>query len=394
MGRLGLTRRAALAAAGAAAFVSRASAQVPPLPAAPVALNIIDVAGNLQLTKAGLERFRAENPKLVSSITYGQAPSPELPGKLKAQIQAGRVDIDLVLTGPGALSDGVVQGLWTPVLPQYAAALPDLDKLFHPGARMMQQNFGKGQGIAVAYSPSGPLFEYAADRVPVAPKTPADLLGWAQAHKGRFFYARPYNSGPGWTFLQGLPYLMGDADPRDPVKGWDKSWAFLAALGETIDYYPAGTAAMMKELGDGSRDMVVSTCGWDINPRVLGIVPKEMGVFMLDGTHWVPDTQFMCIPKGVPPDKLAVLLRLMAFMLQPAQQAGTYDRGYFYPGPVAADVPLAMAPEESRVVLSEYGRPIYDQWIKEVPVETPLTPDQLVLAFRRWDEQIGSKSGK
>jgi putative spermidine/putrescine transport system substrate-binding protein len=388
------SRRAALAA-GAAALAPRAFAQtLPPLPAAPVALNIVDVAGDLQLTKTGIERFRAENPKLVANITYSQAPSPELPGKLKAMIQAGRMDIDLVLTGPGALSDGVVQGLWTPILPNYASALPDLDQVFHPGARMMQNNFGKGQGIAVVYSPSGPLFEYAPDRVQTVPKTPADLLAWARAHPHRFFYARPYNSGPGWTFLQGLPYLLGDSDPRDPANGWDKSWAYLSALGEAIEYYPAGTAAMMKELGDGSRDMVVSTCGWDINPRVLGIVPKEMGVFMLDGTHWVPDTQFMCIPKGVSQDKLAVLLRLMAFMLQPAQQAGTYDKGYFYPGPVLAKVPLSMAPAESQAILAEFGRPIYDKWIEDVPVEIPLTPERLVLAFRRWDEQIGSKSGK
>ncbi len=286
------TRRAALA--GTAALLAQ-----PGLAQAPVALSIIDVAGNLQLTKPGIERFRVENPGLVSRIVYGQAPSPELPGKLKAQQQAGRVDIDLVLTGPGGLSDGVVQGLWTQVLPDHAEALPDLERLFHPGAWMMQQNFGKGQGIAVAYSPSGPLFEYAPERVPAPPRTAADLLGWARAHPNRFFYARPYNSGPGWTFLQGLPYLMGDADPKDPMRGWDKSWAFLDALGDTIDYYPSGTAAMMKELGDGTRDMVVSTCGWDINPRVLGIVPKEAAVFMLEGTHWVPDTQFMCIPKGV-----------------------------------------------------------------------------------------------
>jgi putative spermidine/putrescine transport system substrate-binding protein len=387
------TRRAALAA-GAAAVARPAFAQAPALPTAPVALSIIDVAGNLQLTKAGIERFRAENPRTVSRIVYGQAPSPELPAKLHAQQQAGRVDIDLVLTGPGALSDGVVQGLWTQVLPNHAEALPDLERAFHPGAWMMQQNFGKGQGIAVAYSPSGPLFEYVPERVPAPPRTAADLLEWARAHPRRFFYARPYNSGPGWTFLQGLPYLMGDADPKDPVRGWDKSWAFLDALGDTIDYYPSGTAAMMKEFGDGSRDMVVSTCGWDINPRVLGIVPKETAVLMLEGTHWVPDTQFMCIPKGVPPDKLAVLLRLMAFMLQPAQQAGTYDRGYFYPGPVIANAPLAMASAESREVLAEFGRPEYDKWIAETPAETPLAPDRLVQAFRRWDEQIGSKKPK
>ena len=381
-----LARRTLLA--GAAAM-----AAMPARAAGPVDLSIIDVAGNLQLTKVGIERFRAANPGLVSRITYSQAPSPELPGKLKAQQAANRVDIDMVLTGPGALSDGVTQGLWEELLPKHAAALPKLDTLFTPGARMMQENFGRGQGIAVAYSPSGPLFEYAPSRMKDVPKTAADLLAWVRAHPNRFTYARPYNSGPGWTWLQGLPYILGDADPRDPVKGWDKSWAYLQALGEHIDYYPSGTAAMMKELAEETRDVVVSTCGWDINPRVLGIVPKDMEVFMLDGTHWLPDTQFMCVPKGVAAEKLDVLLRLMAFMLLPEQQAGTYDRGYFYPGPVT-DVPLSAAPAESQAVVREFGRPQYDRWFKDRPVETPLSPDRLVMAFRRWDEQVGSKRAR
>jgi len=387
-----LPRRTALV--GAAAVLAGPVQAQPTLPASPLALHVIDVAGNLQLTRPGIERFRAENPRLVSRIAYSQAPSPELPAKLRAQQQANRVDIDLVLTGPGALSDGVVQGLWTPLLPASSAALPDLDAVFHPNARMMQQNFGRGQGIAVAYTPSGPLFEYAPGRVRDVPKTAPDLLGWARAHPNRFFYARPYNSGPGWTFLQGLPYILGDANPKDPIRGWDKTWAFLAALGETIDYYPSGTGAMMKELGDGSRDMVVSTCGWDINPRALGTVPKEVEVFMLEGTHWVPDTQFMCIPKGIAPERVAVLLRLMSFMLEPAQQAGTFDRGYFYPGPVTAGVTLDAAPAESRQVIAEFGRLQYDRWITDVPAEVPLTPDRLVQAFRRWDEQIGAKAAK
>lgn len=382
-----IRRRTLLAAAAASASLSPARA------AEPVALSIIDVAGNLQLTKAGIERFRIANPGLVSRITYTQAPSPELPGKLKAQQAANRVDIDLVLTGPGALSDGITQGLWEEVLPKHAAALPKLDTLFTPGARMMQENFGRGQGIAVAYSPSGPLFEYAPARLKDVPKTAADLLAWVRAHPNRFTYARPYNSGPGWTWLQGLPYILGDADPRDPVRGWEKSWAYLQAMGESIDYYPTGTAATMKELAEETRDAVVSTCGWDINPRVLGVVPKDTEVFMLEGTHWLPDTQFMCIPRGVEAAKLPVLLQLMAFMLQPEQQAGTYDRGYFYPGPVT-DVPLSAAPAESRDVVREFGRPQYDRWIAERPVATPLTPDRLVLAFRRWDEQIGSKKPK
>ena len=303
------------------------------------------------------------------------------------------MDIDLVLTGPGALSDGVTQGLWEELLPKHAAALPDLDVIFIPGAKMMQDNFGRGQGIAVAYSPSGPLFEYTPARVTNVPKTAADFLAWVRAHPNRFTYARPYNSGPGWTFLQGLPYLLGDTDPKDPLKGWDKSWAYMQALGEHIDYYPTGSTAMMKELAEETRDIVVSTCGWDINPRVLGVVPKEAEIFMLEGTHWLPDTQFMCIPKGVAPGRIEVLLKLMSFMLQPEQQAGTYDRGYFYPGPVTA-VPLSQASAESQQVIREFGRPQYDKWIADRPAKTPLTPDRLVAAFRRWDEQIGSKRAK
>ena len=61
----------------------------------------------------------------------------------------------------------------------------------------------------------------------------------------------------------------------------------------------------MKELGDGTRDIIASTTGWDINPRVLGIVPKSAEVARLKGFHWVSDAQYMAIPKGVAEEKLA-----------------------------------------------------------------------------------------
>jgi putative spermidine/putrescine transport system substrate-binding protein len=100
----------------------------------------------------------------------------------------------------------------------------------------------------------------------------------------------------------------------------------------------------------------------------------------------------MCIPKGVPEDKIAVVLALMSFMLKPEQQAVTYDKGYFYPGPAVKGVTLAMAPEESRNILKEFGRPAYDDLIAKLPTEAPLTPERLVAAFRRWDQEIGSKA--
>jgi putative spermidine/putrescine transport system substrate-binding protein len=389
--RMVTTRRCVLAGLSGAAALGAATRS---FGQSPVALNIIDVAGNLQLTQEAIERFRTQNPNLVSRITFSRAPSPELPAKLKAMQAANRVDIDLVLTGPGALSDGIEQGLWTELLPAHADALPKPEAIFTEGALKMQTQLGHGQGLAVVYSPSGPILQYAPERAGKPPATAQELLEWTRAKPNRFFYARPVNSGPGWTWLMGLPYILKDKDPKDPMQGWDKTWSYLKELGKNIEYYPGNTTATMKEFGEGSRDMIVSTCGWDINPRVLGIVPKACEITTLEGFHWVADTQFMCIPKGVAKEKVTVLLQLMSFLLKPEQQALTYDKGYFYPGPAVKDVPLSMAPKESQDVLKEYGRPQYDKLIAENPVEVHLTPKRLVAAFRRWDQEIGAQKSK
>ena len=102
----------------------------------------------------------------------------------------------------------------------------------------------------------------------------------------------------------------------------------------------------------------------------------------------------MAVPKGVPQDRFAVLLDLMAYMLTPKIQAYTYDEGYLYPGPAVKNVPLSMAPRKSQDIIAEYGRPEYGKLIADNPIELSLTPDKLVLAFRRWDEEVGSKKAK
>jgi putative spermidine/putrescine transport system substrate-binding protein len=392
----GVSRRAFVTGtAGAAGLLmlrGRGFAQLA-MPSSPVDINVVDVAGNLALTQKAIEAYAVAKPEVVSRFTFTKAPAPELPGKLKAQQDAGRVDIDLVLTGTDALSAGVQQGLWIPLIPDHEAALPKLQDIYLPPAWNMQ-SLAQGQGVVVTYYPSGPLLEYMPDRVPTPPTTAEELLAWAKANPGRFMYARPANSGPGRTFMMGLPYLLGDADPKDPEKGWDKTWAFLKELGETIEYYPSGTTATMKELGEGSRDMIASTTGWDINPRVLGIVPTEAKVVALKGFHWVSDAHYMVVPKGVSDEKLAVLLDLMNWLLQPAQQAYTYDEGYFYPGPAVKGVTLDMAPPESQAAIKEYGRPEYEDWIANNPIELPLMPEKLVVAFRIWDEQVGTQKVK
>ena len=388
------TRRSVVAGlAGSVAFNVRAFADSPPLPSSPVSLNIVDVAGNLALTQKAIEAYRAKNPKLVSRITFTKAPAPELPGKIKAQQDAGRVDIDGVLTGIDALSAGVDQKLWIPTVTENADRLPKLDDIYQPGARAMQ-GLAANQGVCIVFCPAGPVMEYMPDKVKQVPATAEELLAWAKANPNRFMYARPANSGPGRVFMMGLPYILGDKDPKDPKDGWDKTWAYLKELGQNVEYYPGGTGAVMKELGEGSRDMVPSQMGWDINPRALGVVPKEAKVFFLKGFHWVLDAHYLCIPKGVGPDKLAVLLDLTSYLLGKEAQATTYDTGYFYPGPAVKDVTLAMAPEDSQNVIKEFGRPEYEAAITDNKQELPLTPDKLVYAFSRWDEQVGAQKKK
>ncbi|MDR5857359.1 extracellular solute-binding protein [Caballeronia sp. LZ062] len=379
---------AALCVAVSAAFATSAAQA-----ADPVAINIVDVAGNLQLTQKGFEAFKAKYPDLVSSITFTNAPAPQLPGKIKAMQAAGRSDIDLVVTGTDALAAGIQQGLWEKLLPEHAAVFPGVLDKYAPGPRKMQ-DIAQGYGLEVTYMPAGPLLEYNPAKVSDPPKTPDQLLAWCKAHPNKLIYARPANSGPGRTFLMGLPYVLGDKNPMDPVNGWDKTWAFLKQLNDCIPYYPGGTSAVMKELGEGTRDMTVTVTGWDINPRALGIVPAEFKVQAFDNMTWVNDAHYMVIPKGVPKEKLDVLYKLMNFMLEPAQQALTYDDGYFYPGPAVKDVPLSAAPAKSQEVIQKFGRPEYAKLLSDRPHVVPLNAQAMVAAFQKWDREIGAQKTK
>ena len=382
---------AGIAAAGLAPRF--AFAQGMKLPTSPVTLNVVDVAGNLALTQKAFEAYRKAKPNLVSKISFTKAPAPELPGKIKAQQDAQRVDIDMVLTGNDALAAGIEQKLWVELLPGMAGSLPKLDDILLPAAVQMQK-LAAGQGLIVVTSPGGPLLEYMPERVKAPPTTADELLAWTKANPNRFMYARPANSGPGRAFMMGIPYILGDKDPKDPTNGWDKTWAYLEALGQNVEYYPTGTGATMKELGEGSRDIIASMTGWDINPRALGVVPKNAAIQTLKGFRFITDAHYMCIPKGLADDKMAVLADMMSFMLTKEAQAFTFDEGYFYPGPAVKGVTLDMAPAESQAVIKEFGRPEYEKMIADTPAELPLDPDKMVVAFKLWDQRIGTKKTK
>jgi putative spermidine/putrescine transport system substrate-binding protein len=358
------------------------------LPTEPLTINVVDVAGNLQLSQKIFDNYQKEHPELVKEFTFQKVNAPELVGKLQAQLTAGRLDIDLVLTGSDGMASGLKQDVWYDLLAQQKDNLPDPAALYDENVTKFQE-LAQGKGLSFVFYPGGPLLEFDPAKVPNPPKTPQELLDWAKANPNKFFYARPANSGIGRAFLMGLPYMLGDKDPKDPVNGWEKTWAYLTELNQYIDYYPTGTAQTMTELAQGNRWMIPTTTGWDINPRAIGQVPAGMEVSAFDNFTWVGDGHFMAAPKGIEGQRLAVVLDFMKYALEPEQQAYTYDSGYLYPGPAVKDVPLTMAPQESQDLIKEFGRPLYDELIKSQPLEIPLEADAMVSAFDLWDRNIG-----
>ena len=369
---------------------SNDAGKVPEKPKSAVTLNILDIAGNLQLTKGMIENFVKANPDVVKKVNYTTAPAPDMAGKIQAEQQGGNSSTSLVLSGTDGLSAGIQKNLLTRITPDFNSRFPGLMDNYIPAAANMQK-LADGYGVAVVYYPSGPLMEYNPAKVKNPPKTPQELLAYAKANPGKVQYADPANSGPGRTFLMGLPYLLGDKDPKDPVHGWDKTWSYLQQLGKYSADYASGTTDTMKNLADGSVNIVLTTTGWDINPRALGTVPASMKVAAFDHMTWVSDAQYALIPKGVSPDVEAADLALIKWMLKPDQQAIAYDDGYFYPGPAVKGVDISMAPQHSQQVIQKYGRPEYASLIANNPVQTSLPAAQQVAAFDQWNRMVGSK---
>src|SRR5438876_7414452 len=86
-----------------------APSTVPDKPSKPVELNILDVAGNPQLTQGMIEDFQKSNPDIVSKMSFTKATAPERPAQLKAEQHRGKSLTHLVLTGTDRLPNPIDQ---------------------------------------------------------------------------------------------------------------------------------------------------------------------------------------------------------------------------------------------------------------------------------------------
>jgi putative spermidine/putrescine transport system substrate-binding protein len=350
----------------------------------PITLSIIDVAGDLASVQVILDNYKKAFPNKVKEIKIQRAPAPELPAKIKAQQDAGRVDINLILTGQDAGSVLGANNQLIKLFPTYDKLFPR-DELNEEGKAL--QDEGEGFLLPSVVNAGGPVFIYNPKKVQKPPKTADEFLAWAKANPGKFIYARPANSGPGRSILAGMPWILKDKNPKDPEKGWDKAWAFLKELGKSIEYYPTGTLFTLREFANEQRWMIAGIMEWDMKPRAEGVIPPDAKITILENTTFVIDGHYWAIPKGVPQNEIEVILDVMKFMRRVDQQVLTYKA---FIGPSIKAATLDKAPAEIRNYVKEFWRPEYDQIGKTWKTTAQLPLKQLTYAMDRWDREVGA----
>ncbi|WP_298802351.1 extracellular solute-binding protein [uncultured Pseudokineococcus sp.] len=382
-----------LAACGApgAQQQEEASDVTPEKPSEPIAVTVLDGAGNLVGSQPMFDSFVEEHPDLVSDISYESAAAPDVMGKIRAQQTAGEVTTTIVIGGPDVLGAAQSQDALLELYPAHADSLPDLDDV-QDEPRALLQELSDGEGVVNRFDYSGPMLASDPETVTDVPDTPEALLEWAEAHPGKFAYAQPDNSGPGRGFVQTLPYLLGDSDPSDPVDGWDKTWAYLDELNQHVSSYPASSTIMNQQFGAGQLELVPTIVSMDINNRRDGGWSPDTAVTLFADQHWIEDGHFMMVPKGVSPEALYVALAMISDQLTPEQQVKAYDSGAL--NTANASTSLDQASEQAQADYQQWGRPdFYPAAFSEGTVEPPLAPADLTEMFELWQERIGSNVG-
>ena len=361
--------------------------------AKPVKLSIIDVAGNLALSKPAFEAFKAAHPELVADIEYIQLTAPELPSKIKAQQMAGNIDTTLVLTGYDAMASGMDMDIYEQLMPKYSDAFQKTIDNYLPGAKAAYDLF-KGYGIAMVFCPGGPMFTYNPDKVPnpAQDRRRAPRLGQGQP---RQVHVRPSRQfGPRPRLPPGPALHPRRQGPQGPDHlGQDLGLSQGARQLHRLLSRPA-PASPSRSSAEGTRWILASHLGWDMQQRILATIPANY--------------------PGLLPQRHDLGQRLPVHGSAEGPRQGQ-ARGHHRADEMDDDARPAGRHLRQRLLLSrprDQGRharhgsrrqpggsqgrdaPCLRSGDREVPNTTQLDPVALVKAMDMWDQLVGAKIKK
>lgn len=204
-----------------------------------------------------------------------------------------------------AHSAGLLAGPITPLLPHFAAYVD-------PGSA--DTDFGTPtEGYESPWGRAQLVFETDTARVPVPPKTLADLKAWIVAHPGRFTYPElPEFTGS--AFVRQTWLALGRDD--EALAAWlNEIKPFLWNQGKA---YPKSTAEQDQLLARGEVDFNVTyTQAHAQNKIDEGLYPATVRSFVLDDGS-LANTHFVAIPFNAP--NPAGALVLADLLLDPSLQ--------------------------------------------------------------------------
>ena len=353
---------------------------------------ILDAGGEQDMFNEIVELFKAEYPDYVKDVVWIPASTGEQVSKLAAERDAKKPYTTLCTNGYDTVAAGIDGEVYINILEKYPERFTETIANFNEDSKVQLEK-GQGYGIPHLNSIGGPMFTYWPDKVPNPPHNLDELLQFCKENPGKFAYPRPSNSGAGYAFLQGIPYLAQEENPDDP-NSWTKVWDYLKELDQYIDYYTTGSALLYRDFNEGTRWMITTAVGYETNQRVLGAMAPECKQLFMDDLHWVTDSNFWTIPTGLDPQDEELSLLFIEFTLRPEIQAMLYDHGFMYPGPVLEGVTLDQAPQESRDALNAVITEDLIHGIEDYPHVGPMTMSNLVEAMEMWDNLIGANKLK
>ena len=159
--------------------------------------------------------------------------------KLQAYNEAGgapgEFDIDVAKINPDIRTqDGISNGLFMPILPQYAALAPNLADVVEYGLNAYTLD---DSTYAIPFYQPNIVMWYNSDQVTDPPQTIEELGEWVKENPGRFLYEDPRADTAGNQFLLTVMHALGDEN--DPST-WDAGFEFLREIEPFV--YPAHPA--------------------------------------------------------------------------------------------------------------------------------------------------------